>query len=44
MSDKTKEQDIEDSWICLDCLHRFPYNVDGCPECGSQIIIETNYI
>jgi len=25
-------------WVCLSCGELFPYNIDGCPNCGSQHI------
>ena len=29
---------------CLDCGCVFEYNIDGCPECGSQNIATTGDI
>jgi len=24
-------------YVCPACGHGFDYNIDGCPECGSQL-------
>lgn len=28
----------ENRYYCKCCGHEFNFNIDGCPECGSQLI------
>lgn len=34
------EVNMKPRYICLLCLYEFGFNIDGCPECGSQQIVE----
>jgi rRNA maturation endonuclease Nob1 len=35
---KAAESAASCRFVCLRCGERFPFNIDGCPECGSQDI------
>ncbi len=40
MSDKSNEKtDGLLEWLCINCGCHFHYNIDGCPECGSQEVV-----
>ena len=42
MSDKINEKtDDFLEWVCINCGSHFYYNIDGCPECGSQEVVNS---